>query len=80
MQILLKSLLFIISLTATNLLAQSSRDYISIVGSSTVYPFSIVVAENFCLSSGLRDLAEVLGPFARVSALIFQMWRILREG
>ncbi|HSO06108.1 MAG TPA: substrate-binding domain-containing protein, partial [Pelomicrobium sp.] len=27
--------------------AQSSRDYISIVGSSTVYPFSTVVAEPF---------------------------------
>ena len=27
--------------------AQSARDYISIVGSSTVYPFSIVVAEEF---------------------------------
>ena len=28
-------------------LAQSARDYISIVGSSTVYPFSTVVAEQF---------------------------------
>ena len=27
--------------------AQSSRDYISIVGSSTVYPFATVVAEQF---------------------------------
>ena len=27
--------------------AQAVRDYISIVGSSTVYPFSIVVAEQF---------------------------------
>ena len=27
--------------------AQSARDYISIVGSSTVYPFATVVAENF---------------------------------
>ena len=27
--------------------AQSTRDYISIVGSSTVYPFATVVAENF---------------------------------
>src|SRR5262245_62704327 len=27
--------------------AQAGRDYISVVGSSTVYPFSIVVAENF---------------------------------
>ncbi|HEY3518316.1 MAG TPA: substrate-binding domain-containing protein [Gammaproteobacteria bacterium] len=28
-------------------LAQAGRDYISVVGSSTVYPFAIVVAENF---------------------------------
>ena len=27
--------------------AGSARDYISIVGSSTVYPFATVVAENF---------------------------------
>ena len=27
--------------------AQSARDYISIVGSSTVYPFATVVAEKF---------------------------------
>jgi phosphate transport system substrate-binding protein len=27
--------------------AQSSRDYISIVGSSTVYPFTTAVAEQF---------------------------------
>jgi phosphate transport system substrate-binding protein len=27
--------------------AQTSRDYISIVGSSTVYPFATVVAEQF---------------------------------
>ena len=27
--------------------AQSTRDYISVVGSSTVYPFATVVAENF---------------------------------
>ena len=27
--------------------AQTSRDYISIVGSSTVYPFTTAVAETF---------------------------------
>jgi len=27
--------------------AQSARDYISIVGSSTVYPFATVVVEQF---------------------------------
>ena len=32
---------------AGSLQAQSSRDYISIVGSSTVYPFATVVAEQF---------------------------------
>ena len=32
---------------AGNVSAQSARDYISIVGSSTVYPFSTVVAERF---------------------------------
>ena len=30
---------------------QSARDYISIVGSSTVYPFATVVAERFGRSS-----------------------------
>jgi phosphate transport system substrate-binding protein len=33
--------------SAAPLAAQSARDYISIVGSSTVYPFATVVAENF---------------------------------
>lgn len=41
-------------LIMTGVNAQSSRDYISIVGSSTVYPFSIVVAENFGLATGYR--------------------------
>ena len=35
------------SLVAFNAQAQSSRDVISVVGSSTVYPFSTVVAERF---------------------------------
>jgi phosphate transport system substrate-binding protein len=34
--------------------AQSSRDYIYIVGSSTVYPFSTVVAERFGRGSGFK--------------------------
>jgi len=34
-------------IAAGNVSAQSARDYISIVGSSTVYPFSTVVAERF---------------------------------
>ena len=33
--------------SAANLHAADSRDYISVVGSSTVYPFSTVVAEQF---------------------------------
>ena len=39
------SLLFVVS--TGNVWAGSSRDYISIVGSSTVYPFATVVAEKF---------------------------------
>ncbi len=34
--------------------AQAARDYISIVGSSTVYPFSTVVAERFGKTSGFK--------------------------
>lgn len=34
--------------------AQSARDYISIVGSSTVYPFATVVAEQFGKTSGFK--------------------------
>ncbi len=35
------------SVTASSGQAQAVRDYISVVGSSTVYPFATVVAENF---------------------------------
>ena len=38
---------------STNVLA-ASRDYVSVVGSSTVYPFATVVAENFGKSSGMK--------------------------
>ncbi len=34
--------------------AQSSRDYINIVGSSTVYPFATVVAETFGKTTGFK--------------------------
>jgi len=34
--------------------AQSARDFVSIVGSSTVYPFSTVVAERFGRNSGFK--------------------------
>ena len=36
-----------LAVTATSASAAASRDYISIVGSSTVYPFATVVAETF---------------------------------
>ena len=39
--------LLLVALATGTALAQSSRDYISIVGSSTVYPFATVVAEQF---------------------------------
>jgi phosphate transport system substrate-binding protein len=35
-------------------MAQSARDYISIVGSSTVYPFTTTVAEKFGKSGGFK--------------------------
>ncbi len=34
--------------------ASSSRDYISVVGSSTVYPFATVVAEQFGKSTSFK--------------------------
>ena len=45
--LLAASLLFAAALFSGAATAQSARDYISIVGSSTVYPFSTVVAEQF---------------------------------
>jgi phosphate transport system substrate-binding protein len=42
------------SATAGPALAQAARDYISIVGSSTVYPFSTVVAEQFGKTSQFK--------------------------
>jgi phosphate transport system substrate-binding protein len=38
----------------TQAAAQSARDYVSIVGSSTVYPFATVVAEHFGRSTRFR--------------------------
>ena len=40
--------------TVVSATAQAERDYISIVGSSTVYPFSTVVAERFGKASNFR--------------------------
>ncbi len=50
-----KSLVLAVALAATSSMAQAaSRDYISIVGSSTVYPFATVVAENFGKSTSFK--------------------------
>ncbi len=46
--VLLVAVLVFVFVTSTRVVnAQSARDYISIVGSSTVYPFATVVAEQF---------------------------------
>ena len=37
----------VLMIFAGQVFAQAARDYISIVGSSTVYPFATVVAETF---------------------------------
>ena len=44
---LLTAILLAVALLGDTASAQSSRDYISIVGSSTVYPFTTTVAEQF---------------------------------
>ena len=50
-----KALLFASALTILSTgPAMAARDYISIVGSSTVYPFATVVAEQFGKSSGFK--------------------------
>jgi len=45
--ILASSVLLVSALVVPGAMSQSGRDYISIVGSSTVYPFATVVAEQF---------------------------------
>ena len=47
MKKLLLSVLSLVFIAGVGNVGAESRDYISIVGSSTVYPFSTVVAENF---------------------------------
>ncbi len=47
-------LVFCLSLCFSSSFAGSSRDYISIVGSSTVYPFATVVAEKFGKTSSFK--------------------------
>ena len=44
----------VIALVAGNALAQAGRDYVYIVGSSTVYPFATVVAERFGRGSDFK--------------------------
>src|SRR5210317_2034182 len=44
----------LVCLASSNAFAQAARDYISIVGSSTVYPFATVVAEQFGRSSDFK--------------------------
>ena len=45
--LLVAALVFVLVASTGSVNAQSARDYISIVGSSTVYPFATVVAEQF---------------------------------
>jgi phosphate transport system substrate-binding protein len=52
-KVLIASLALVFALGLGNAGA-SSRDYISIVGSSTVYPFATVVAENFGKTTGFK--------------------------
>ncbi len=44
-QLIIAAVIAGVTLAAVN--AQAARNYISVVGSSTVYPFSTVVAERF---------------------------------
>jgi phosphate transport system substrate-binding protein len=48
------ALALLAGLTAAGAQAQATRDYISIVGSSTVYPFATTVAEQFGKSSKFK--------------------------
>ena len=50
----IKSTLLALSVAASFNVSSAERDYISIVGSSTVYPFSTVVAERFGKSTDFK--------------------------
>ena len=45
---------FLVGLVSFSGVAQAERDYIQIVGSSTVYPFATVVAERYGKTSGFK--------------------------
>lgn len=51
---MLKKLFFLSLLNFVFIYSVTSRDQINVVGSSTVYPFSTVVAENFGNKTGIR--------------------------
>ncbi|MCG8616234.1 MAG: substrate-binding domain-containing protein, partial [Desulfobacterales bacterium] len=53
-KLLVAATALIFGLGLSNAYAGSSRDYISIVGSSTVYPFATVVAEQFGKSTAFK--------------------------
>ena len=44
----------LVALLNSNALAQTGRDYINMVGSSTVYPFATAVAEKFGQQTGIK--------------------------
>ena len=49
----IKNYIIVVSLLSfSSTLFAASRDYISVVGSSTVYPFATVVAERFGKNTG----------------------------
>lgn len=50
----LKKITLLAGLVAASQIQASGRDYISVVGSSTVYPFSTVVAERFGKSTSFK--------------------------
>ncbi len=50
----MKSTLFAVSMLALTATSAMARDEIRIVGSSTVYPFTTAVAENFAKATGMK--------------------------
>ena len=53
---MLKKIFFLSLLNFVFIYSVTSRDQINVVGSSTVYPFSTVVAENFGNKTGVLSL------------------------